>query len=270
MIIELAKPDYYKIKHIADSCKNIEVLAVANGNNPGRIYVDECDEPSAALVWIEGQQGFQIVGDPQSQPFLLSLEGYMRDHIEPYLKKQDIKHVEIGAEMDTWKKSLSYIFKNRRLSSDIQHVFCLETLQSIEPSDDGMTIKKLDADVLKSRRLKNHSFLEKKLLRFWDSADSFLYNGFGFYAEVNHYLVSVCFSSFVAEQMHAIDIETAEGFRKRGYGTAVAKSFVQECIQKGIQPYWDCAPDNAGSIQLAKAIGLSPKFDYQVFWFALE
>lgn len=269
LIIELTKYDYYKIRHIAGSCMNIEVLAVINGNNPGRVYVDQYDEPSAALVWIQGQQGFQIVGDSQNKPFLLSLESYMRDHIEPYLKEQNIKYVEIGAEMDTWKKSLQIIFKNRNISSDIQHVFGLEELQSIKTSNEEITIRKLDVDLLKSGQLENHSFLEKKILRFWDSTDSFLHNGFGYYAELNNCLVSICLSAFVAEQTHAIDIETVEGCRRRSYGRAVAKSFVGECIQKDVHPYWDCSPENAGSIQLAKAIGLSPKFDYQIFWFDL-
>ncbi|MNP72003.1 GNAT acetyltransferase [compost metagenome] len=80
-------------------------------------------------------------------------------------------------------------------------------------------------------------------------------------------MVSLCFSSFVADQTHAIDIETLEGFRRKSYGTAVARAFVQECMQKEIYPYWDCSPDNSGSIRLAKTIGMSLNFDYKIFWY---
>ncbi|MCT1403717.1 hypothetical protein M4D81_32445 [Paenibacillus sp. p3-SID867] len=81
---------------------NVEVRAIVNGNNPGRVYVDDLTEPTASLVWIQGQKGFQIVGNVQSQSFLADLEGYMRQHIEPKLKKLNIHSVEIGAEMNIW------------------------------------------------------------------------------------------------------------------------------------------------------------------------
>lgn len=271
MITELNKQDFYKIRHITDKCKNIEVRAIVNENNPGTIYVDHPTEPTAALIWIQGQQGFQLVGDTQSKMFLESLEGYMRTYIEPKLKKQNINWVEIGGEMDTWDKTIQAIFYNRNISSDIQHVFCFkENSKSIGFQDRDNIIRKIDADLLKSGRLENHAFLEKKILHFWDSVDSFLQHGFGYFAEYNNNVVSLCFSAFVAEQTHAIDIETLEGYRKSNYGTAVASAFLQECIQKGIHPYWDCTPENTGSIRIAKTIGMTPDFDYQIFWYGLS
>lgn len=271
MITELNKQDFYKIRHIIDTCKNIEVRAVINENNPGTVYVDHATEPTVALIWIQGQQSFQLVGDTQSRIFLNHLEEYMRDYIEPQLKKQDINWVEIGVEMNTWDKTIHSIFNNRDISSDIQHVFCLkENTKSIESQDNEITIRKIDMDLLSSRRLENHSFLEKKILRFWDSIDAYLQHGFGYYVEYNNNVVSLCFSAFVADQTHAIDIETLEGHRRSNYGTAVANAFVQECVQNGFHPYWDCSPENIGSIRIAKTIGMSPDFDYQIFWCGLS
>lgn len=267
MITELNKKDFYKIRHITDKCKNIEVRAVIQGNNPGTVYVDHPTEPTAALIWIQGQQSFQLVGDPQSKTFLESLEGYMSTNIEPKLKEQDINWVEIGVEMNTWDKTIQSIFNNRKLSNDIQHVFCLKgKSKSIETQDNKITIRKMDIDLLKSRQLENHSFLEKKILCFWDSIDSFLQQGFGYIAEYNNSVVSLCFSAFVIDQTHAIDVETLDRYRRSNYGTAVANAFVQECIRRGIHPYWDCSPENTGSIRIAKSIGMSPDFDYQIFW----
>lgn len=271
MITVLKKQDFYKIQHIIDNCKNIEVQAVINKNNPGTVYVDHPTEPTAALIWIQGQQSFQLVGDTQSKIFLENLEGYMSTHIEPKLKKQDINWVEIGVEINTWNKTIQSIFNNRNISSDFQHVFCLkENPKSIELTDNEITIRKIDIDLLKSRRLENHSFLEKKILCFWDSIDCFLHHGFGYFAEYDNKVVSLCISAFVTDQTHAIDIETLEGYRRNSYGTAVANAFVQECIQNGIHPYWDCTPENTGSIRIANSIGMSPMFDYQIFWYGLS
>ncbi|KOR90752.1 GNAT family N-acetyltransferase [Paenibacillus solani] len=271
MIVELNKEEYYKISYIADQCKNIEVRAVVQGNNPGRVYVDRETEPTAALIWIQGQQGFQIVGDPQSEGFLTGLNDYMITHVEPVLKKQNISVVEMGANLDTWDSTISTIFNNRNVLSDIQHVFYSEgNLLARRPDlSDPPAIHRIDRDLLESRRLDNHSFLEKKLLHFWDSMDAFLQQGFGYYVEEDNNLVSLCFSAFVAGQTHAIDIETIEGYRKRNYGVQAATAYVKECSQKGIQPYWDCSPDNTGSIRIAEGIGMIPDFDYRIFWYGI-
>ncbi|MNP65067.1 GNAT acetyltransferase [compost metagenome] len=79
----------------------------------------------------------------------------------------------------------------------------------------------------------------------------------------------MCYSGFVEGRTHAIDIETTEEFRKNSYASQVAQAFVRECRERGIQPYWDCSPDNAGSIALAKGVGLSLDFNYPIFWYNL-
>lgn len=86
----------------------------------------------------------------------------------------------------------------------------------------------------------------------------------------NDDIASVCFSAFIADQTHAVDIETVEVYRRRNYGAMVAKAFVEECSRVGIHPYWDCSPDNAGSIHLAQGVGMSLDFNYRVYWYDLS
>ena len=69
MITELNKLDFHKIRQLTDQCKNIEVRAIINGMNPGRVFADHPSEPTAAIIWIQGQRGFQIIGDARSGVF---------------------------------------------------------------------------------------------------------------------------------------------------------------------------------------------------------
>ncbi|OAB36702.1 acyl-CoA thioesterase [Paenibacillus macquariensis subsp. defensor] len=272
MISELNIQDFYTIKHLTDPCNNIEVRAVVNGNNPGWVYVDHLTEPTAVLVWIQGQEGFHIVGDEHSEPFRIGLEAYMTQHIEPRLQKLGVNWVEISGETQLWGQTIQEIFTSRDISSDIQHVFTLKG--NIDTSEfmveDKIMIRRIDANLLNSRRLDNHSFLEEKINRFWDSVDAFLQLGFGYIVEHNNNVVSACFSAFVDKEIHAIDIETLEGYKRNKYGTAVAKAFMEECKQKGISPYWDCSPENTGSITVAKSLGLTPYCDYKIFWYEFK
>lgn len=268
MITELNKQDFSTISHITDRCNNIEVRAIVSGNNPGWVFVDHPIEPTASLVWIQGQKGFHMVGDAQSKSFRTGLDLYMTQHIEPRLREQNVNWVEISVETDSWAEAIQEILHNRNLSNDIQHVFTLrENIVTSEIREEQVMVRRLDKDLLNSKELENHSFLEDKIHHFWDSIDSFLQKGFGYIALHNNNVVSLCFSAFIADQTHAIDIETLEGYKRNHYGIAVARAFVEDCKQQGIQPYWDCSPDNAGSIRVAKRVGLSPYFDYRIYWY---
>lgn len=271
MITELTKDDFYRIRHITDKSKNIEVKAVVSGVNPGEVYVDHPTEATAALIWIQGQTGFHIVGDSHSEAFRTGLYSYMTTHIEPKLKKRDTNGVEISVDNDSWAETIQAIFNKKDLSSAIQHVFALrENTESSEWEGEKGTILKLDRDLLKSRKFENQIYLEQKIQRFWDSIDDFAQYGFGYLAEHNNKVVSTCFSAFVADRTHAIDIETIEGYTRQNYGSAVARAFVEDCKQQGIQPYWDCSPDNAGSNRLAESVGMVLSFNYQIFWYTIK
>ncbi|WP_339850456.1 GNAT family N-acetyltransferase [Paenibacillus sp. FSL W7-1088] len=283
MISELNKHEFYKVRHFGDLNSNIEVKAVVSGLNPGRIYVDDASNITAALIWVKGQSGFQLIGDARSKPFLNDLEEFMKEHIEPELLRLNIHTVEVGVADESWEDVLHHMATNKELYSDIQHVFTLDSDQRMtehlsQPvihegytsQNEVVRLLELDEALLKAGKFNNLSFLKDKVSRFWDNMDEFLEHGFGYIAVQGEDIASVCFSAFISDQWHAIDIETIETYKRRNYGARVARAFVEECRIKGIHPYWDCSPDNVGSIRLAEGVGMSLNFDYRVYWYNLS
>ncbi|NGZ76680.1 GNAT family N-acetyltransferase [Saccharibacillus alkalitolerans] len=277
MITELDRQHFHKVFLLLESCRNIEARAVACGTNPGAVYADHPESPTAALVWMQGLQGFQLIGDPRSASLSAGLDACMRAHIEPRLAGQRLGTVEIGVDSAVSDQVLSSLFPVRRVQVDRQHVFALKPDHTPVPAQASevrtlpprTAIRSMDLALLKSREFADFSFLKQKILACWDSFDAFAEHGFGCLAEQDGRIVSLCFSAFVHGSTHAVDIETAEEYRNSGCGTAVARHYVQECIRRGLRPYWDCTPENAGSIRIAENTGLSPDFDYRVFWYEL-
>ncbi|MGF7047837.1 GNAT superfamily N-acetyltransferase [Paenibacillus sp. DS2015] len=268
MITELNKQDFYKVMHMTEQCNNLEVRAVVSGINPGWVYVDHPIEVTAALIWICGQTGFHVIGNSKSINFINGLNTYMSNVIEPKLKKLNINFVEISVGNESWAEMIQTIFNKHNISNDIQHVFKLTgDMESSETQDDSVSIQRIDKELLQSRRFGNKKYLEDKISRFWETIDDFLEQGFGYIAMQNNEIVSSCFSAFVADETHALDIETLEGYRRKNYATLVARAFVEECKIKGIVPYWDCSPENTGSIRLAESVGMSLNFNYKIFWY---
>lgn len=284
MITELPRQDFHKVNHII-GC-TLEVRAIVSGYNPGRIYVDDISDIKAALVWIQGQSGFQLIGDPQSEPFMKELPTFMTTHIEPELAELTLDSVEIGIQDGRWEGILRNMADRRELSSDNQHVYRFHSPQGTEhvrgneqTNNDvllldwnAVQLVRVDSALMHDLKVANSSFLEDKITYFWSTVDDFLKHGFGYMLvhEQNNEIISICLSGFVAGLAHAVDIETVEAHRNRGYAAVVAKAFVEACRREGLQPYWDCSPDNTGSVRLAEHVGMVFDFDYRVYWYPLS
>lgn len=51
MICELSKNDFYKCSGLVNEQGQLEVKAVIEGGNPGRIFVDNISSPNSGLIW---------------------------------------------------------------------------------------------------------------------------------------------------------------------------------------------------------------------------
>ncbi|WP_434752210.1 GNAT family N-acetyltransferase [Paenibacillus amylolyticus] len=286
MITELNVSEFHKIKHLTDAYRNIEVKAVASGMNPGRVYVDDAANPEAALIWVQGQSGYQLIGNAQSKVFRSELRMYIENHIYPELATLQISDVEIGVADHTWGEVLEHMAGPSELHHDAQHVFMpkslderIEKIESAKLSAssgvfsqpaEGTQVLKIDEALMNDRRLHNLSFVTDKIKHFWTDVDAFQKYGVGYVVTREEEIVSICLSAFVEGNTHAIDIETLEGHRKRNYAALAAQAYMSECNEAGLCPYWDCTPDNTGSIRLAQSAGLSLDFNYQVYWYSIS
>jgi RimJ/RimL family protein N-acetyltransferase len=82
-------------------------------------------------------------------------------------------------------------------------------------------------------------------------------------------IASLCYSGFVAGDTHAIDVETEASHRRKGYARAVATAFIAECVERHLQPHWDCMAENVASARLAEKLGFSKNHAYTLYSFPL-
>lgn len=60
-----------------------------------------------------------------------------------------------------------------------------------------------------------------------------------------------------------IEIDTKEGYRRKGLATAAGAALTLECIQRGLYPSWDA--QNKFSVALAEKLGYSFSHEYPVY-----
>jgi GNAT superfamily N-acetyltransferase len=269
MIHELKQPSS---SVLAIDCPFPEALAIIEGNNPGWVFVDGLNTPRAALVWAQGIKGFYLVGDANSAVFLEELDVYTDQVLGPRLHHLGIAWFEISGD-ENWNAVIENVFGKRNLESSQQWVYTLkprghESVTQRKAVGDCQLLR-IDQHLLADLPMGNKEFLFSKVAQFWGSVDTFLNTGLGYVLVDKEEIASVCCSGFVAGNIHAIDIETERSHRRKGYAEAVARAFLAECIEKHLQPHWDCMAENTASSRLAEKLGFTQSYEYTLYSFRL-
>jgi hypothetical protein len=276
MISELNKSDFYKCKGLVNEKGQLEVKAVIEKVNPGRIFVDNIFSPNSGLIWLGNNDGFLFIGNEENEEFNNDINDFIDKVIVTEAKKVGLEWFEGIGNHQKWYKTIERTFEHRKLSSWNQRVYTLKKgdyKDKNEPTiEQGYTVLKISKTLYENNKnsFKNIDFLQSKILEFWSSPDSFFNEGIGYCIVYDNTIVSVCFSGFVVENVHCIAIETIEANRGEKLAQKIAHSFVKDCLENDIIPYWDCMEVNKPSIAVAENIGFTNEYNYVGYYFPFE
>ena len=274
MIYELDQAKFYKCERLLNGIGHVEAKAVIEGNNPGRVFVDDLHAPNSGLIWLGNHDGFFFIGEEENEGFLQEINEYIDKTILPEARKLGLTNFIAIGNHSKWDEMIEMLFAHRYMQKFNQHVFRYESLiahpqPSAKPEYE---VIKISEDLLSSQNhsIQNKSFLLSKLKEFWASPNDFLDKGVGYGVVNQNQLVSLCFSGFVAGKVHGLDMETMEEHRGKQLGQLAASSVVNDCVNQGIIPYWDCEEANQPSNAIARKIGLEKSFSYHVYIFPID
>jgi RimJ/RimL family protein N-acetyltransferase len=249
-----------------------EARSIIEGNNPGWVFGNHPEQPSVALVWAQGIQGFYLVGDAQASAFCQELNRFVDETIAPRLHEVGIDWVEVSGAAG-WNTVIEEIFRERELEGSQQLVYTLNPAQAEtreQPDTTAPAIQEIDSRLLSSLSAKSRKFLLPKLEQFWGSTHKFLANGLGVVLMDAGEIASLCFSGFVAGDTYVVDIETAQAYRQKGYAEKTAHAFIAACAQRQAQVHWDCMAENIPSARLAEKLGFTLSHSYTLYSFPLN
>ena len=276
MISELKKDKFYKCKYLLSDQGLLEARAVIEGVNPGRVFVDDMDTPASGLVWLGNNDGFIFIGNEKNERFNKDLNQFIDTIIMPEATEVELKWFEGIGEHRKWDATIKEVFKKRKLGSWNQRVYTLHK-DDYSYNDEfsitqGYKLMKVCKDIFenKGNSIKNIAFLRSKILESWSSSETFFHNGMGYCMIYKNEIVSLCFSGFVAGNVHAVTIETIEEHRGKKLAQNIAKAFVNDCLDNNKIPYWDCMESNKSSIAVAENIGFRSIFNYIGYEFSFN
>jgi RimJ/RimL family protein N-acetyltransferase len=214
---------------------------------PGRIFVDRLENPSAALLCHPYE--FYVAGD--SSP-----DNPLRQFIKDNPAEPDVFHTLYGycGVGAAWEKALledsggllevipRRNFKFGRFTPQV------DWRPQVPPST---SLKRMDAALVEQVDRDFH----QRISRDWGDRALFLDKSFGFCLLIDDQIASLVDVSGISSQYTNFSVETIRPYRKQGYATLVCAACIEHSLQRGLMPTWDCDGSNLASAALALKLG---------------
>ncbi|MFQ5979168.1 MAG: GNAT family N-acetyltransferase [Candidatus Heimdallarchaeota archaeon] len=267
MTYELQPDKFHLIKELHNEMDfDLLTPAIVEGKITGRIWVNNPEKPSTALVWDE-HYSFFLMGDESNQLFNSSLDVLFADIIIPDALSRNYREgwLEVPSR---WRKKIEqnevlpnlFPMHHAREHYAIHQSTGLKWAEKILP---GLSLDQIDDEFLKRTDLENLKTVLDMISVRWKSVENFLRWGFGFILSQNTTIVSYCLSLGNGNGRCDIEIETIEGHQRQGYASLLTAAFVDHALTAGYTEIgWDAFAANVPSVQLALKLGFKKKEDH--------
>jgi RimJ/RimL family protein N-acetyltransferase len=261
---KLSEEQYQKILplYLREGAEFPLIRAVIDMRQDGFIYADSEVKPSSCMVFTKFGFAYMF-GDAGNKEFNLDISKLLFKE-----SSLDNKYILWYNPPPDWRAKLN-TFPQEKIRKRERIRFRFDISRYRKFFDErkrlpaGFIVNKIDSKLVQKMAAFNLDFP----IRFWHSSDDFLANGFGFCAQKDEQIASICYTACVAGGLAEVDIATLEEYKSLGIGTATAEEFIRYCVENAIEPTWDCFSYNEPSKRIADTLGFSIKLIYPFYSF---
>lgn len=243
MMTKLQAAQLHRASHLfAGNPKRALGHAFCEGFAPARVWVDDMDNPGAAIAVAKRFGiGFAAGDAARAADLLEALRG-----LYPWVVFCDPPvswHPALSAWSPKSHATVRYAFGPSGFSS--------EKLEALAKPPEGCRLLPYDRALAETALSETWS---EDQIGVFAGVDDFLARGFGFaLVGADGALLSGCTSFCPQADGFDVQIDTHPDHRGRGYAACVGAAFVLECLRRGKCPHWDAA--NPRSLRLAERLG---------------
>ncbi|HEY8383543.1 MAG TPA: GNAT family N-acetyltransferase [Microvirga sp.] len=223
------------------------IAAVLDGTQDGLIFIDNTELPTEAYV--EHASGFAQIFGATSLQFERALERYLITD-RPFAVPKVRLYARVGP---------------RFLTSDVLREFRAERQRfRLQLSCKRAVLEGSTEGHIQTLPVVPHLMdaIERRFglaTRFWRSAEDFAAQSRGIVVLEGGEVVALCYAAALADDKAEIDVVTSEDCRGSGFGRLAAGRFIDQCVDAGVEPLWDCFTNNLPSMKTARALGFKPE-----------
>ncbi|MCO5211837.1 MAG: GNAT family N-acetyltransferase [Caldilinea sp.] len=242
------------------------LTAVAAGNTPGEIWVDDAGAQRSALLWDRGHSLY-LLGDAVNARFVDAAAQWIAGELLPQGAARGLGIFKLYRSDDAWETHYDRLFPGLALRRLERSLFVLTPDAHLPPAPElpaGLSLCAIDAALLAEAGLAHRDDLTGEIASCWPSVERFVAQGFGVCALEGTAIAGWCTAETVSATRCGAGIETVEAYQQRGIGALLAAVWARRCQERGLVAYWDSWTDNAPSVRVALKSGFRAAYAYTV------
>jgi GNAT superfamily N-acetyltransferase len=258
MYIELDKDEYQIVRNYFNFNFQIPAVAVINGDFPGKIYVDNKENPKGIIVWAISRWAYAYFGLESLKGNRAFFKELMIKEITPIIDGLKEQYFEVYSLNDDYDKILEEEIEGFCIyNKHYENTFVLN-----DEKFNKLELKNINGEILETNfpivpeGYKNHF----KIIEMNKETE-------GMILTVEGKIVSQCINNgFENDNKYFIDLDTfSEKERNKGYASVVAYELIRKQKNKGMRPLWETREDNIPSLRVAEKLGFEKVERYPVY-----
>ncbi|WP_274362325.1 GNAT family N-acetyltransferase [Paenibacillus thermotolerans] len=261
-MIELKRDEYFKIEPLLAHKEHkfifVFVHSIIDHNQPGKIFVNNKNRPTAGLVTSRGGK-YYVFGDEQDQTFHRSLFDFLAN------SDQHANFYDLYFSSNTWLYMIKTALNDNVVELSRTHYILGDTTTSADlPAPHFSEFQLTSMNDRLYERYVNEIDGSYSLL--WDCSRTYLEKAFGYCFINNSDFVSACNTFYVGGGYIEPDIITLPDYRMQGLAFMLCQEFIKHSRQQNLIPYWDCDSGNTASNLLAVKLGFHKVGEVPILW----
>ena len=269
-MIELRESEFSKVTRVFEPLQyHLAVRAIIDGYIPGRIWVDDSNNPETDVIW-DTRYSYYLSGYENNHEFNMALDDLFTKIIAPDAVKRNIKMYFVICPPRWEKKILHNEVLVDRFPERMPRCYYTFKQRVITDWKDripsGFALKRVDENLLKSN-LDNIETLIDEIKDITASVDEFIRRGFEGYCLVYRDKVAASWClSFMYGSSCEFTVQTVEEYQQRGFGTITTAALIDSCLSSNRGSIgWHCGRENVPSMKLAEKVGFE-RTDHNYSW----
>jgi RimJ/RimL family protein N-acetyltransferase len=253
---------------------SLSIQAAIAGNNSGRIFVDDVQQPRTAFALTV--EGYFLVGDDEDLETLGALRRFLSDKIftgEVFVNGDE--SMSLAVHPAIWEARLPELIPTHEMEKiERYHYLCRAlAFDWRENVPEGYTVRRVDrtllddSDVVFPDPLRDWTDFEQ----MWGSEENFFSKGISYVVLHDGEVVAWCTPDCVAGDRIDVGIITHPAHRRRGLASVAVAATVEDCFKHGFNAVgWHCNARNRGSWKTAEKVGFERICDYAYYYYIYD
>ena len=275
MFTELKPEDYHKAMPLFRAVDySLSLPATFTGNNPGRVFVDDPQNPKVAFVLTI--EGYFLAGDPNDAHSVETIGHFFREKIftgEIYL--DDDTNLSLAVTPSNWEDKLLEMIPTHEIEKVPRFQYLCQKLKFDwrDQLPSGYQVCRFDQALRDDPTTvipeAVHDWASTEIR--WGSWENSTNQGVSSCVLHQNKVVSICQSDCYYKDQIDMGIFTLPDYRRKGLAAVATAANVEAAFEKGFRKVgWHCNTDNIGSWKTAEKVGFKRHKEYCYYFFVFN